>query len=50
MMVVGISMIGSLTVLPAAALEARRQGREGQDPVPATASARQRDNRFWKAS
>ena len=40
MMVVGVAMIGSLTVLPGAAVEARRQGREGPDPVPRPAPPR----------
>ena len=34
MMVVAVAMIGSLTVLPALLVEARRPGREGPRPVP----------------
>ena len=42
MMVVAVAMFGSLTVLPALLSQARRQGREGPDPVPAPAPPRQR--------
>ena len=37
MMVVGVAMLGSLTVLPALLSQARRQDREGPHPVPAPA-------------
>ena len=40
MMVVAVAMLGSLTVLPGAAVEARRPGREGPDPVPRPAPPR----------
>ena len=38
MMVVAVAMLGSLTVLPGAALEARRPRREGPHPVPRAGS------------
>ena len=37
MMVVAVAMLGSLTVLPGAARQARRPGREGPHPVPGPA-------------
>ena len=42
MMVVAVAMLGSLTVLPGAARQARRQGREGPDPVPGPAPQQER--------
>ena len=49
MLVVAVAMLGSLTVLPALLVAARRQGREGPDPVPRPAPPRAVASRFWCA-
>ena len=42
MLVVAVAMLGSLTVLPGRALQARRQGRARSDPVPPAQAPRRR--------
>ncbi len=47
-MVVAIAMIGSITVVPAAPVQARRQDRQGPGPVPAAGcGATDGDSRAW---
>ena len=49
-LVVAVAVLGSLTVLPAAALEARRQGRPVARPVPRPAAAADDgEGRIWGA-
>ena len=48
-MVVAVAVLGSLTVLPGGALEARRPGREGADPVPARLRRADGESRVWNA-